>query len=206
MVKMEADVLKSLKFEMGNPTTKTFLRRLSRVAQEDYNTSSLHLEFLGYYLAELSLLDYSCVKFLPSLVAASVIYLARFITQPKVHPWNLTLQQYSGYKTSDIKECVLIIHDLYLSRRGGALQANGGIPYLIGNCKSLEELCMENNMFSGSIPENVKVKGLAILDLSLNQLSGTIPCSLQSLQLLNLSFQNLEGPVPIEGIFDIFQS
>ncbi|KAK2660193.1 hypothetical protein Ddye_006726 [Dipteronia dyeriana] len=123
MVKMEADVFKSLKFEMGNPTTKTFLRRLSRVSQEDYKTSSLQLEFLGYYLAELSLLDYSCVKFLPSLVAASVIYLARFITRPKVHPWNPTLQQYSGYKTSDIKECVLTIHDLYLGRRGGALQA-----------------------------------------------------------------------------------
>lgn len=26
VVKMEADVLKSLKFEMGNPTVKTFLR------------------------------------------------------------------------------------------------------------------------------------------------------------------------------------
>nr|QYW07159.1 cyclin A3-1 [Dimocarpus longan] len=123
VVKMEADVLKALKFEMGNPTVKTFLRRLSRVAQEDYKASSLQLEFLGYYLAELSLLDYSCVKFLPSLVAASVIYLSRFIMRPKVHPWNSALQQYSGYKTSDIKECVLIIHDLYLSRRGGALQA-----------------------------------------------------------------------------------
>ncbi|KAK3231280.1 hypothetical protein Dsin_003161 [Dipteronia sinensis] len=123
IVKMEADVLKSLKFEMGNPTTKTFLRRLSRVSQEDYKTSSLQLEFLGYYLAELTLLDYSCVKFLPSLVAASVIYLARFITRPKVNPWNPTLQKYSGYKAADIKECVLIIHDLYLSRRGGALHA-----------------------------------------------------------------------------------
>lgn len=27
MVKMEADVLKSLKFEMGSPTIKTFLRQ-----------------------------------------------------------------------------------------------------------------------------------------------------------------------------------
>ena len=34
-----------------------------------------------------------------------------------------SMQQYSGYKASDLKECVLIIHDLYLNRRGGALQA-----------------------------------------------------------------------------------
>ncbi|GMJ15331.1 Cyclin A3;1 [Hibiscus trionum] len=123
VVKMEADILKSLKFELGNPTVKTFLRRFTRVAQEDYKASSLRLEFLGYYLAELSLLDYGCVKFLPSMVAASVIFLARFIIKPNRHPWSSALQQYSGYKASDLKDCVLIILDLYLSRRGGALQA-----------------------------------------------------------------------------------
>ncbi|KAJ4701673.1 Cyclin [Melia azedarach] len=123
VVKMEADILKSLKFELGNPTIKTFLRRFTRVAQEDYKASNLQLEFLGYYLAELSLLDYACIKFLPSLVAASVIFLARFIIRPSKNPWTSTLRQYSGYRPSDIKECALIIHDLYLSRRGGTLQA-----------------------------------------------------------------------------------
>ncbi|XP_022768699.1 putative cyclin-A3-1 [Durio zibethinus] len=123
VVKMEADILKSLKFELGNPTVKTFLRRFTRVAQEDYNASSLQLEFLGYYLAELSLLDYGCVKFLPSMVAASVIFLTRFIIRPKRQPWSSAMQQYSGYKASDLRDCVLVIHDLYLSRRGGALQA-----------------------------------------------------------------------------------
>ncbi|KAF5740639.1 putative cyclin A [Tripterygium wilfordii] len=123
VVKMEADILKSLKFEMGNPTIKTFLRKFTKIAQEDNKNLNLQLEFLGYYLAELSLLDYNCVKFLPSLVAASVIFLARFMMQPKVYPWNSMLQKYSGYRTADLKECVLIIHDLYLSRRGGGLQA-----------------------------------------------------------------------------------
>ncbi|KAJ6709733.1 CYCLIN-A3-1-RELATED [Salix koriyanagi] len=123
VVKMEADILKSLKFEMGNPTIKTFLRKFTRTALEDYKTSNLQLEFLGFYLAELSLLDYNCVKFLPSLVAASVIFLTRFLMRPKTNPWSSTLQQYTGYKASDLKECVLIIHDLYLSRRGGGLQA-----------------------------------------------------------------------------------
>lgn len=123
VVKMEADILKALKFELGSPTTKTFLRRFTRAAQEDFKASSLQLEFLGYYLAELSLLDYGCIKFLPSLVAASVIFLARFILQPKIHPWSSALQQLSGYKSSDLKECINIIHDLYLSRRGANLQA-----------------------------------------------------------------------------------
>lgn len=52
---------------------------------------NLQLEFLGYYLAELSLLDYGCVKFLPSMVAASVIFLAKFTIHPKKHPWVSSL-------------------------------------------------------------------------------------------------------------------
>lgn len=122
VVKMEAAILKALNFELGNPTIKTFLRRLTRTAQVDFKASKLQLEFLGYYLAELSLLEYSCVKFLPSMVAASVMFLARFIIQPKIHPWNSALQQLSGYKSSDLKECVHIIHDIYLGRRGASLQ------------------------------------------------------------------------------------
>ncbi|XP_031403735.1 cyclin-A3-4-like isoform X1 [Punica granatum] len=123
VLKMESDVLNSLKFEMGNPTVKTFLRRFHRIAQEGYQTSDLKLEFLGYYLAELSLLDYNCVKFLPSLVAASAIFLGRFIMNPKTKPWGSALQQYSGYSSMDLKECVLILHDLYMRRRGGSMQA-----------------------------------------------------------------------------------
>ncbi|XP_075632989.1 putative cyclin-A3-1 [Castanea sativa] len=126
VVKMEADILKSLSFEVGNPTIKTFLRRFNKVAQESYKTPNLQLEFLGYYLAELSLLDYHCVKFLPSMVAASVMFVARFMIRPKMHPWCSALQMYSGYKPADLKECVLIIHDLYLSRRGGTFQAVRG--------------------------------------------------------------------------------
>ncbi|XP_071689529.1 G2/mitotic-specific cyclin C13-1-like [Rutidosis leptorrhynchoides] len=123
VVKMEADVLKTLKFEMGNPTVKTFLRQFIKIAQEDYDTPNLQLEFLSYYLAELSLLEYSCIKFLPSIIAASVTFLSRFILKPNSHPWNVGLEQLSGYKPSELKECVLILHDLQSSRRAANLVA-----------------------------------------------------------------------------------
>ncbi|XP_057794410.1 putative cyclin-A3-1 [Salvia miltiorrhiza] len=123
VMKMESDVLTSLKFEMGSPTTKTFLRRFTRIAQGDDESYNLELEFLGCYLAELSLLDYECLKFLPSLVAASVILLSRFTLHPKLHPWNSALQQYSKYKASDLKECVGILLDLQSKRRGSTLVA-----------------------------------------------------------------------------------
>ncbi|KAL0558061.1 hypothetical protein IC582_006624 [Cucumis melo] len=123
VVKMEADILKSLNFEMGNPTAKTFLRRFTNIAQEDFKIPNLQLEFLGYYLAELSLLDYNFVKFLPSLVAASVVFLAKFIIRPKLHPWGPSIQQYTGYKPADLRPCVILLHDLYMARRGGSLIA-----------------------------------------------------------------------------------
>ncbi|CAH8353609.1 unnamed protein product [Eruca vesicaria subsp. sativa] len=123
IVKMEADILLALQFELGNPTSITFLRRFTRVAQEDFQMSHLQMEFLCSYLSELSMLDYNSVKFLPSVVAASAVYLARFIIRPKQHPWSVMLEEYTRYKAGDLKECVRMIHDLYLSRKGEALQA-----------------------------------------------------------------------------------
>ncbi|CAL0323806.1 unnamed protein product [Lupinus luteus] len=123
VVEMEADILKTLNFELGGPTVKTFLRRFSKVGQESNDTSNLQFEFLCYYLAELSLLDYNCIKFFPSLVAASVVFLARFMLSPTMHPWNSALYQLTRYEPADLKECILNIHDLYLSRRGATLRA-----------------------------------------------------------------------------------
>ncbi|MED6162031.1 cyclin [Stylosanthes scabra] len=123
VVEMEAEILKSLNFEMGSPTIKTFLRRFNDIACEDQKGQKLQFEFLCYYLAELSLLEYACLKFLPSLVAAAVIFLARFILSPKLNPWTLTLYDRTGYDSLQLKDSVLILHDLYLGRRGASFQA-----------------------------------------------------------------------------------
>ncbi|XP_020222823.1 putative cyclin-A3-1 [Cajanus cajan] len=123
VIKMEASILNSLNFEMGNPTVNTFLRRFVDVASEDQKIPNLQIEFLSNYLTELSLLDYDCIRFLPSIVAASVIFLARFIISPKVHPWTSSLCECSGYKSDELKECVLILHDLYLSRKAPDFKA-----------------------------------------------------------------------------------
>ncbi|XP_073103936.1 cyclin-A3-1-like [Elaeis guineensis] len=123
VVKMESDILKFLNFEMGNPTIKTFLSIFTKAGQGDGNYPNLQLEFLSNYLAELSLVDYSCVRFLPSVIAASAVFLARFTINPKVHPWSLPLQQQTGYKPSELKDCVCAIHDLQLNRKWSSLTA-----------------------------------------------------------------------------------
>ncbi|WJX41438.1 cyclin [Trifolium repens] len=123
VLNMEADILKSLNFEMGNPNVITFLKRFVGIASENPKTSNLQFEYLCNYLAELSLLDYECIRFLPSVVAASVIFLARFIIQPGVNPWTSSLCECLGHESADLEECVTMLHDLYLSRREASFKA-----------------------------------------------------------------------------------
>lgn len=123
VLEMEKEILKFLNFEVSNPTTKTFLRSFTRTAQENSTPSTLKFEFLACYLAELSLLDYGFLQFNPSMVAASAIFLSNFTLQPEKHPWSLALQLYSGYKASELKYCVLVLHDLQLCKKGNSSQA-----------------------------------------------------------------------------------
>ncbi|XP_066311749.1 cyclin-A1-1-like [Miscanthus floridulus] len=109
---MEASVLKYLKFEMTAPTAKCFLRRFARAAQACDEDPALHLEFLANYIAELSLLEYNLLSYPPSLIAASAIFLARFILQPTKYPWNSTLAHYTQYKPSELSNCVKALHRL----------------------------------------------------------------------------------------------
>ncbi|KAL3621102.1 hypothetical protein CASFOL_036014 [Castilleja foliolosa] len=120
VVHMERDVLKFIEFEMSNPTTKTFLRIFSRAAQENSLFSNARFEFLCYYIAELSLTDYGCVRYIPSLVAASAIFLARLMMQPKSRPWTQALQKHTGYKPYELKQCVLRLHNLLLTSETSA--------------------------------------------------------------------------------------
>lgn len=99
LIEMEEVVLKALDYQLTVPTAKTFLRRLLQVCNPD---ELLH--FLSNYLTELSLLDYSMLAFLPSLVAAAGVYLANMILRRR--PWDINLSHYSGYTASDIQACV----------------------------------------------------------------------------------------------------
>lgn len=114
---MESEILKSLNFEVGNPTINTFLRGFIMAGQDNSKYPDRILEYMCNYLAELTLVDYSCVRFLPSVVAASAIFVARFTINPGSHPWSKTLQSETCYNLYELKDCILTIHDLQLSRK-----------------------------------------------------------------------------------------
>ncbi|KAL3647481.1 cyclin [Castilleja foliolosa] len=74
------------------------------------------LECMSGKLAKISLMSYRMVGYKPSLVAASSVFLAKYILNPSERPWNRTVQHYTGYEPSDLKECVLELaeaRDLY---------------------------------------------------------------------------------------------
>lgn len=123
VLKMESEVLNLLHFQLAVPTTKTFLRRYIQVAQCSYKVPCVELELLANYLAELTLVEYNFLKFLPSLIAASAIFLARWTLNQSEHPWNPTLEHYTSYKATALKASVLALEDLQSNTKSCSLNA-----------------------------------------------------------------------------------
>ncbi|WCJ44402.1 Cyclin A1 1 [Euphorbia peplus] len=123
VLEMESAVLNYLKFEMTAPTAKCFLRRFVRAAQGVNEVPSMQLECLANYISELSLLEYTMLAYAPSLIAASAIFLAKFILFPAKRPWNSTLHHYTLYQPSDLSECVTELHRLCSNGNNSTLPA-----------------------------------------------------------------------------------
>lgn len=112
---MEYQVLEVLSFHLSVPTVKKFLRRFILAAQSSYKVPTVELEYLANYLAELTLIEYGFLKFLPSLVAASAVFLAKWTLDQIENPWNPTLEHYTNYKASDLKATVFALQDMQLN-------------------------------------------------------------------------------------------
>ncbi|XP_057819335.2 probable leucine-rich repeat receptor-like protein kinase At1g35710 [Cryptomeria japonica] len=82
---------------------------------------------------------------------------------------------------------------IYLSRN----QLNGSLPSCVGNLSSLKELHLPYNMLSGNIPLS---SSLAVLDLSYNNFEGETAlsniCLLSNLSEIDLSENQLNGSLP----------
>jgi len=54
---------------------------------KNLQSPSIELEYLANYLAELTLMNYGFLNFFPSMIAASVVFLARWTLDQSRHPW-----------------------------------------------------------------------------------------------------------------------
>ncbi|XP_059661873.1 putative cyclin-B3-1 isoform X2 [Cornus florida] len=103
MLLMEKAILKKLKFRLNAPTAYVFMLRFLKAAQSDAK-----LEHLAFYLIELCLVEYEALKFKPSLLCASAIYLAR-LTLQTIPSWTLLLSKNTRYEESQIRDCAEMI-------------------------------------------------------------------------------------------------
>jgi len=99
LLAMEANVLRTIDFDIGFPLSYSYLRRYARCGK-----ITMELLTLARYILETSLLDYDLVDESESLLAASSLLLANKMSN--IHVWSKTLEYYTGYKVEDLKDLV----------------------------------------------------------------------------------------------------
>ncbi|XP_022553810.1 cyclin-B1-2 isoform X4 [Brassica napus] len=136
---MEKTILGNLEWYLTVPTQYVFLVRFIKASVSDPE-----MENMVHFLAELGMMHYDCLKFCPSMLAASAVYTAR-CSLNKSPAWTDTLKFHTGYSESEIMECSKLLA-LHHSRCGESkLRAvykkyskieNGGVA-LVSPAKSL---------------------------------------------------------------------
>lgn len=116
----ERDVLKALDHSLTAPTAKAFLRRAVRAAAAQLDADAA-FEHLAAYCAELSLLDYQMLRFVPSQVAAACVLVALACLGRQ--PWSATLSAATGYAPPDLRAPAEAIHALLVAAKKSALPA-----------------------------------------------------------------------------------
>ncbi|KAJ1694937.1 hypothetical protein LUZ63_011635 [Rhynchospora breviuscula] len=103
ILEKEKQVLNKLDWYLTVPTLYMFLVRFIKAARADKE-----MENMVCFLAELGLLEHSLIKYSPSMVAASCVYVAR-CTLGKSPVWTPTLVHHTHYAAPQLCECAQIL-------------------------------------------------------------------------------------------------
>jgi cyclin B len=96
---MERQILAELGYEVTAPSAYRFLERFGNLAGLDEQS-----QLLSQYLCELSLVEYKMLRYPPSLIAASSIYLTLKIGRRDI-VWPAVLIEHSRYKDIALRQC-----------------------------------------------------------------------------------------------------
>lgn len=118
LIKMEIDILKTVRFDIGVPLSYTFLRRYAKCVHADMKFLTL-----ARYILELVLQDYSFAYVKDSLKACAALYLALKITHYNDQQtnaksnvsstdWNATLIHYTEYFLRDFLDYISTMNNL----------------------------------------------------------------------------------------------
>ncbi|RLN07709.1 hypothetical protein C2845_PM11G08350 [Panicum miliaceum] len=106
----EREQVAALGYRLSGPTAYTFVDHFLRHTQdkEEEGSPAALVRALAHHLADMALLDYRCVAFLPSAVAVSAIVLARLVVLG-----YYSTAPVAGYAIEDLSECMEAIYDMH---------------------------------------------------------------------------------------------
>jgi len=116
ILEMEQDILRSIDFNLANPSPLHFLRRYSKAAGSDY-----FVHTLCKYLLEISLMDNNMHQYTLSLIASSAVYLARKMLK-QTPLWSTTLEHYTQFTESNLQDCFVDLQNLVVSVKNSRYQ------------------------------------------------------------------------------------
>lgn len=139
ILSMESIMLNTLGFHCTSPSALRFCERFSKVA----GCTKQH-DHLVKYLVELQLQEFKFLKFLPSTIAASAMYVSNEMLS--LPAWSTLLEAHTKKSVEDIRDCVTELKALaahepakykavrkkYTHKRFSAvatIKVNGAIPY-----------------------------------------------------------------------------
>ena len=114
---METTMLNKLNFRLTVPTHYKFLVRYIKAAQCDTRT-----KLIAYYFCEKTVPEYHMLKYKPSMIAASAVYLAMKAIK-STQAWTPTLEHYAVYREEQLTECARDIIAIVQQAPTASLQA-----------------------------------------------------------------------------------
>ncbi|XP_055907252.1 G2/mitotic-specific cyclin-A [Eupeodes corollae] len=117
VLRMEQIILKILSFDLCIPTSYAFLNTYAVLYDMPHQ-----VKFLAQYISELSLLEGNTyLVYLPSLVSAAALALARYILDFPI--WCPELEEVTSYKLEDMKEIIVHLSNTHMGAPELAQQA-----------------------------------------------------------------------------------
>ncbi|KAM3053291.1 hypothetical protein ACUV84_010975 [Puccinellia chinampoensis] len=100
VIDMEREMLETLRYELSGPTAHTFVEHFTRHSRGQKN---MEIRRLAHHLADESLLEYGCLQFLPSAVAATALVIAMLTLNPAGCQMQLEyFDDLTGYNAMDL--------------------------------------------------------------------------------------------------------
>ena len=106
LLKMEIIVLNAIGFKLTFPTPNKFLDNFSNSI---CNIDEYDLD-IAKFLIEKTLQDHTMLRYVPSKIASSALYIAN--EQNKRICWSRELESYTGYSIDDLMECIEDIRNI----------------------------------------------------------------------------------------------